>query len=328
MKSDQRLFAVPGDVRRDDDVLPPAQRVRIGKRLGVDRVERTPGDLPGVECPNQRIGVDDGPARAIDDERRRFHARQGFVADHLPGLGCQRRMQRQEVRPGQQIHEFSLLAGNIVASLLDEGIGKKNAHAEGRRAPRHLPGDVAKADQAERPARQPEHGLPWRNLPPAAAHQPIVDGNLASAGEDQRHRVLGDFLDAVGRVVGDDDARLRGGVEIDGVHADAVTGDDPALGHLRHRLCRDRPSVGIEQRVAVRGLRQKLLRLFRLQRHEVGQIAQGLLLHIQGTPDVVGHDHFRFIRHADSRSGRKVLQRGSAGRSLKYSGYAFSASAR
>src|SRR6266446_545814 len=84
---------------------------------------------------------------------------------------------------------------------------------------------VAEADQAERPPDETEHRLARRDLPAPGAHEPIVERHLARAGEEEGHRVLGDVLDAVGGVVGDDDAGRGRGVEVDGVDADAVTGD-------------------------------------------------------------------------------------------------------
>src|SRR5256885_7851677 len=128
-------------------------------------------------------------------------------------------MKRHEIRLAEQAVQAHLLAGNVEPSILHKGIGKENANAEGRGAHRHLPGDVAKTHETQSPARQAEHGLPWRKLPPAAAYEPVVRGDFAGAYEYQSHGVLGDFLDAVGRVVGDDDAGLRGSVEVDGVLA-------------------------------------------------------------------------------------------------------------
>src|SRR5882672_9912488 len=44
-----RLLAVPGGVRRENDVLASPERMRVGERLGIDGVERAAGDLLGVE---------------------------------------------------------------------------------------------------------------------------------------------------------------------------------------------------------------------------------------------------------------------------------------
>ena len=85
--------------------------------------------------------------------------------------------------------------------------------------------------------------------------------------------MLGDFLDAVGGVVRDDDARLRGGVQIDGVHPDAVARDDLATRHPRHVLSRDGAGVGVEHGVAIGGFREKFRRRLRLHGDDIGQIS-------------------------------------------------------
>src|ERR1700682_358100 len=86
LKADQGLLAVPGDVRRDDDVVASTQRMRIGQWLRVRRVERAAGNLLRVERANERVGVNNRSARAIDEEGTWLHVRQGFVVDHLPRL--------------------------------------------------------------------------------------------------------------------------------------------------------------------------------------------------------------------------------------------------
>jgi hypothetical protein len=140
-----------------------------------------------------------------------------------------------------------------------------------------------------------EERLARGHRPGPGAHLPVVEGDLARAGEEERHGVLGDLLDAIRRIVGDDDAGRGRGVQVYGIHADAVAGDDPALRHLRHDLGRDRPGVGIEERVAIRGLAQELLGLLGLQRHELRHSRQDLLLDVQGFPDVVRQNDFCHI---------------------------------
>mgnify|MGYP003353469144 CR=1 FL=1 len=90
-----------------------------------------------------------------------------------------------------------------------------------------------------------------------------------------------DFLDAVGRIVGHDDAGRGGGIEIDGVNADAVTRDDLALGHFRHDVGGNRAGVGVQQGIAIGGFGDEFLGLLGLQRHQIRQTGQRFLFHIQ-----------------------------------------------
>ncbi len=207
-------------------------------------------------------------------------------------------MDGHEIGFAVQLVEFDLAAGLGELALLHERVGVEDFHAESRRAHRHLARDVAEADQPEGAADETVEGLARRHRPGAGAHLPVVERDLAGAVEQQRHGVLGYLFDAIGRVVGDDDAGGGGGVEVDSVHADAVAGDDAALRHLRHRVGGDRAGVGVEQRVAVRRLGEEFLRLPGLHRHEIADAVEYLLLHVQRFPDVVRQYHFCLGSHA------------------------------
>src|SRR5215467_601841 len=199
-------------------------------------------------------------------------------------------MQRDEIRIGKQSVELDLLSRRVELAVLDEGIGVEDAHTESRGPDRDLPGDIAEPDQAQRSAGEAVDRLAWRHLPAPGAHQAVVERDLARAREQQRHRMLGDFLDAVGRVVGDDDAGAGRRLEVDGVDADAVARDDPALGHSVHDVPGDGPGVGVQERVAVGSLPEKLLRLLGLHRDQLGEAPERLLLDVERFPHVIGDD--------------------------------------
>ncbi len=301
LKPRHGLLAIPGGVRGEDDVVAPAQRMHFGQGLGIGGVQCAAGDRLVVERPHQRLGVDDRSARAIDQNGARLHAFERRVIDQLAGFWHQWRMQRNEIRLCQQGLELALLGRDAVPALLDERIEEENPHAERGCPRRHVPRDVAEADQPQGAPAEAEHRLARRHLPSPGPHQPIVQrDDLAGRGQQQRHGVLGHLVDAIGRVVGDDDAGRGGGIEIDRVHTDAVAGDDLAFRHSRHRLGRDRPRIGVEQRVAVGHMRQELLERLRLERDELGDALQRLLLHVQRIPDVVRKYDLRLCGHSIS----------------------------
>ena len=285
---------------RDDDVVAPTQRMSFGYGLGIEGVQRAAGDRVAVERAHQRLGIDDGAARAIDEERARLHGVQGLLVDQLARLRQQRRVQRDEIRLGQQIFELTFFDRNAIVSLLDEGIEEENAHAERGGSLRYPPGDVAETDQAERAAGKAKDRLAGRHLPPSRSHQPIVECDLAGAGQQQRQCVLSHLLEAVRRIVGDNDAGRGGRGEIDRVHADAVARDDLAIRHSRHHLGRDRARIGIEQCVAIGNVRQELLRGFRLQGYELSDSRECRGFHTQRIPHIVGDHDLRFVSHPDS----------------------------
>ena len=90
------------------------------------------------------------------------------------------------------------------------------------------------------------------HLPSARLHLRVRRHDLARHRQQQRHRMIGDLVDAVVRHLGDDDARAGRRREIDVVDADAEARDDPAAGHLPDHVRRDL-RVGDEQRVGARG---------------------------------------------------------------------------
>jgi len=112
--------------------------------------------------------------------------------------------------------------------------------------------------------------------------------------------MLGHFVDAVRRIVGDDDAGPRRGIEVYGIDADPVAGDDPALAHARHHLRRNWSGVGVEKRIAILCLRHELVRILGLERDEIGQSLQRFLLDVQRVPDVVGKNDFCFAGHVEA----------------------------
>ena len=202
-------------------------------------------------------------------------------------------MKRYEVRRAQQRLQ-------VRAFALQVRIVEEDPHPECGRSRRHLLADATEPDQPQGLPRETEDRLSRRHRPLTGAHHAVVERDLARAGEQERHGVLGDLLDAVGRVVGHDDAGGGGGVDVDGVDADSVPRDDLALRHALHHPGRDGAGVRVEERVAIRGFVEELIRRLRAQRHEVGEPLQCFLLHVQGVPHVVRQDDLRSVGHAAS----------------------------
>ena len=109
--------------------------------------------------------------------------------------------------------------------------------------------------------------------------------------------MLGHFLNAIRRVVGDDDAGFRGGIQIDGVHSDSVPGNDFAAGHPRHDFGGEGAAVGIEQGVAVCRLRKEGFGIGHLEWNQVGKPVENFALDVQRLPHIVGQDDFCLHLH-------------------------------
>src|SRR6266481_2762518 len=61
------------DMRRRQYVVQRPERVRRRQRLNVEYVDRRAGDLFLLQHADQGLLLDDGPARRIDQPRRRLH---------------------------------------------------------------------------------------------------------------------------------------------------------------------------------------------------------------------------------------------------------------
>ena len=155
-------------------------------------------------------------------------------------------MDGHEVRLSKHLVELQFFTRNLELLVPHEGIAIQDAHPERGRARRYRTSDVAKAHEPQRAPGEPKHRFARRHLPASTPHEPIVERGLARTREDEGHRVLGYLVDAVRGVVSDDDPGFGCRLEVDGVHTDAVTGDDLAPLHPRHDLGADGPCVRIE----------------------------------------------------------------------------------
>ena len=137
-------------------------------------------------------------------------------------------------------------------------------NAEAPRAPRHRRADPAHADNAEplavNPVAQQRRRRPAE--PAAGAHQALALDEPARDREDERHGHVGRVARQHARRVGDHDAPLMRGREVDMVHARAEARQQleagaggfqalrvDAVGHGRHQHVR--PAHGVEQFGAV-----------------------------------------------------------------------------
>ena len=126
------------------------------------------------------------------------------------------------------VGRLGLLGAELAEALgADEGVVGDDAHAEGAGADRDELADAAEAEHAERLALD-LGAAELAALPLAGREAGVRLRDVAGEREHQRDRVLGGG-DRVGlRRVGDDDALLGGGRDVDVVHADAGAADDLA----------------------------------------------------------------------------------------------------
>ena len=205
-------------MRREDDVL-EGEETLLHLRLALVHVERRACDRARLERGHERALVDDRPPRGVDEHGRRLHRRERGRVDQVARLVRERHVDADHVRVAKEGVEVVAAAGE--ARLRAERLGEAGG----------LAADAAGADDEQPLAVQPapEHELE-RELPRRApADEAVALGDPPEEREHQADRELGRRArQHVGRVR-DEDAALRGRVEVDVVDADRVVRDDAEL---------------------------------------------------------------------------------------------------
>ncbi len=137
-------------MRRDDDVRHPEQRRGRRRFLG-EHVQRRARDMTRFQRLGQRRLVDQPAARAVDDPDTLFRRRDGLLRQDVPRLVGQRNMQRDEVRPRQQLVQLDLGDTHMRRAVIrQEGIIGQHLHPKTQRAVADNRPDVPRADHAQR----------------------------------------------------------------------------------------------------------------------------------------------------------------------------------
>ena len=174
------------------------------QRLVVEHIQRRMAQPPGPQRRDHRRLVHDRAARGVHQHRAGPQLRQPLGAEEAARLVGQQQMHRQHVASGKQrvqIDERHARRG------LRRAVPGDHPHARAHRDPRHLGGDAAEAEQAERLAGE-FHALGAD--PFAAPHAAVHDRQSARRRPHQGDGVLGH----------------RGvAIALDDVHGDAVLGE-------------------------------------------------------------------------------------------------------
>src|SRR5260370_21051028 len=91
------------DMRRRQYVVQRPESVRRRQRLNVEYVDRRAGDLLALQHADQSLLFDDRPARRIDQPGRWLHFLQLRGAYQAARTAAQRRMDRPDVGPLEQL---------------------------------------------------------------------------------------------------------------------------------------------------------------------------------------------------------------------------------
>ena len=231
-------------MRGDDDIVHHQQRVVRQRRFGIGHVKRRAGQMSLLQDPDQRLLIDDRPARGVHQVAPLGNEAQLALADHVAGGGHERHMQGDEFGVGK--HGVEIVGQrHAVRGLLPkvhQGIADTDIHAQPERADRRdPPADAPVADDAQitPPEFRAPHPLAVQG--PAFPQEAVPGHNAGRKRRQQRDRVLRRGLRGGVGVVDDDDAALARRLHVDLVHADAGRGDHlQAVSGARHEFGVDR----------------------------------------------------------------------------------------
>ena len=234
-----RLAGARPEVRRDDDGVELEQR-RLGRRLGVEHVERGAGDDALAHGVGERRLVDDAAAGDVDHAQRRLGLEQQVATDQARRLGRLRQVDGEEVGLGDDLVERQQLDAELAGPVgRHERVVGDEAHPEAAGPVGDELADAAEAGDAERLVGQLD-ALPAAALPAPGDERGVGLGDVAGLGQQQRHGVLGGRDDVALRGVDDHHAAARGRLDVDVVEADPGPADDEQVGAGGEHLVGDR----------------------------------------------------------------------------------------
>ena len=229
------------------------QELRVDRRLVLEDVEGGAGDLAGFDEARQRVLVDHLAAAGIHDVGVARQELEPARGEQVIGRRRVRAVDRDDVHARQHLVEALPIGGLELG--LDVGVDPApvvivDRQAEAARAPRHRLADAAHADDAQAlaPDALAEHGSRAPASPRPRAHQALALAQPARQGEEHGHGHVGGVLGEDAGGVGDRDAALARGLEVDVIDPGAEGGDQlqlrpglgqaggvDAVGHGRHQ---------------------------------------------------------------------------------------------
>ena len=225
-------------MRRHHHLVQAEQRRFLGG-LDCEHVERGPGDVAGTDQVGYGRLVDETTTGAVHQPHAGPRLHQIVARQDVAGLLGQRRVQGDEVGPGQEHVEIDLLDAEVARPLRrQERVIGDHAHLQTLGAVGDDRADVAAADQAQDLA----HELDAHEavlLPFAGPGRPVGGGDLTGECEHQRDGMLGRGDRVAEGRVHHDHAALGRGLDIDVVDTDARPADDLEIGCGREHLGRD-----------------------------------------------------------------------------------------
>ncbi len=218
-------------MRRKDHVQP--FQPGMDKWFLFKNVQPRPGNFLRFQGMYQCRFIHDGPARGIDQECRRLHAKQFGRVKHLPGFAIERHVQGDKIGFSKQRVQIAIFRVQLLLDVFGRAgpAVVSHFHCKSGRAPRNSSTDAAESNDSQRLA--PDIGsaklIEIPTLPASGAHvlvgfhQPAGHGHHESPG-----KIRGGFIQHAGSV-GNRDAAFGASRNINVVVADGNVRHDAKL---------------------------------------------------------------------------------------------------
>src|SRR5436190_39064 len=221
------------EVRRDDHLLEPEQRVVGGWRLLLEDVERRARHAPAADRVGERPLVHDAAPGAVDDPDSGLDAGERVLAEQMAGVPRQGHVNRDEVGAREEIVELDGFDALTLCGLARQiGIVGDDVHTKAERPPRDLGPDAPEPQHAQHFTEELD-ALQPALLPAAALERGVGRRDTSCERQEEGQRVLGNRRGVATRRVHHDHAALGRGVHVDRVHARARATDDLEPGARR-----------------------------------------------------------------------------------------------
>src|SRR5690606_25084205 len=139
------------EMRRAVDLFVLEEGVIGVEGLLDEDIHRGARDLPGLKRLLEGLLIDDPTTRGVDEIRRLLHFLERCRVDEVRCFGRKGGMNRDEIRPLEELIEAHELDSKLGRSLArHEGIHSDDLHLQALGAIGHNPTDVAETDDAER----------------------------------------------------------------------------------------------------------------------------------------------------------------------------------
>ena len=226
-----------GDMRRDDDVVTPEERMVDRQRLGLRDVQPGPEQVSGRERGEQCVAVDQPAARRVDEDGARLHPPELLGPEQVARRVAQRHVDRDDIRgPEQRLQRGDRVHAGREVGLGEEWVVGRDRHPHRAADGRHMPRDASATDQPEDLALELDRLLVGVVVAAALAEPGFRPLDALGDHEHQRHGVLrGRDRRRIGRVA-DRDATPRRLGDVDEVVADAGPGDEAQARGTVHQL--------------------------------------------------------------------------------------------